>query len=274
MKRAGILLAIDSGAAATAAVEATAFIAHALRTRVAVLYVDHTTSASEANPSPDRRAVEQLRRAGVEAEVEVRAGDPADETLAASRGLHVQLIVMGSRGRSTLTGLLLGSVSQAVSARATCPVLVVRPGNHAWPVRRILLAIEGAAGSSSLAATTARLATAMNAEVVVTHVSYPGGEQVERGLYHARQTHGEEATSAVIQRLARRGIHATALPVVAVNGISRALARCAESVDAQLIVMGAHEPARSGEPAGTELSTSVLHRSRRPVLVIREGEAE
>lgn len=272
MKRAGILLAVDSGTASTAAVKAAAFLAPALHTRVAVLYV-HATAAPDANPSPDRRAASHLNRLGVKAEVVLRAGDPADEILSASRDLHAQLIVMGCRGRSALTGLLLGSVSQEVTARATCPVLVVRPGADSWPVHKILLAIEGPVGSESLVSATARLADAFEAEVVVVHVSYPAGEQIERGLFHARRTHGEQGVASAIQRLARRGIRATSLSIVSVDGVSRALGRCAKSVDAQLIVMGAHEPAQPGERAGTELATSVVHRSVRPVLVMREAGA-
>jgi nucleotide-binding universal stress UspA family protein len=42
-----------------------------------------------------------------------------------------QMIVVGSRGRGGLTGLLLGSTSHALISHASCPVVVVRPlRNH------------------------------------------------------------------------------------------------------------------------------------------------
>ncbi|WP_250557272.1 universal stress protein [Pseudonocardia lacus] len=40
---------------------------------------------------------------------------------------EAQLVVMGSRGRGTLAGLVLGSVGHAVLHRSHCPVAVVRP---------------------------------------------------------------------------------------------------------------------------------------------------
>jgi nucleotide-binding universal stress UspA family protein len=48
---------------------------------------------------------------------------PANALLERSKG--ADLLVVGSRGRGGFTGLLLGSVSQAVSQHAPCPVVIV-----------------------------------------------------------------------------------------------------------------------------------------------------
>ncbi len=52
-------------------------------------------------------------------------GDQARQIIQTAKRENTDLIVLGSRGRSRLEGLLLGSVSQKVAALAPCPCLIV-----------------------------------------------------------------------------------------------------------------------------------------------------
>ncbi|KAJ3043569.1 hypothetical protein HDV00_004669 [Rhizophlyctis rosea] len=54
-------------------------------------------------------------------------GDPRDELIAKVNALHVDLIVMGSRGHGALKRTLIGSVSDYVVHHASCPVTIVKP---------------------------------------------------------------------------------------------------------------------------------------------------
>ncbi|MET9346903.1 universal stress protein [Streptomyces termitum] len=64
------------------------------------------------------------RHPGFEAEPRLLLGRPRQVLLEESAG--AQLLVMGARGRGGFTGLLLGSVSQALLHHAHCPVAIVR----------------------------------------------------------------------------------------------------------------------------------------------------
>lgn len=69
--------------------------------------------------------VDRARAAGVRATYLIWEGDPAEAILEASLAEHVHAIVLGSRPRTSLRKLILGSVSTEVSRRATCQVVVV-----------------------------------------------------------------------------------------------------------------------------------------------------
>jgi nucleotide-binding universal stress UspA family protein len=54
----------------------------------------------------------------------VAEGDPTESLVTASK--DAELLVLGIRGRSPFTQLLLGSVSQGCAAAAHCPVVLVK----------------------------------------------------------------------------------------------------------------------------------------------------
>lgn len=67
----------------------------------------------------------QAGTAGMKARVEAIAGDPAAKIVTRARELGVDLIVMGTHGRTGLPRLLMGSVAEGVLRQAPCPVLLV-----------------------------------------------------------------------------------------------------------------------------------------------------
>ena len=69
-----------------------------------------------------RKAEEQ----GVEVEWGAREGDPAEVLLEAAAELGADLIVVGSKGMTSSTRFLLGSVAAKVAGHAPCSVLIVR----------------------------------------------------------------------------------------------------------------------------------------------------
>jgi nucleotide-binding universal stress UspA family protein len=71
-------------------------------------------------------AAGHLKDAGIEASAERRTGDPAQEILLAAEERDADLIVMGSRGRTGLKRVVLGSVARNVLINAEASVLVVK----------------------------------------------------------------------------------------------------------------------------------------------------
>jgi nucleotide-binding universal stress UspA family protein len=68
----------------------------------------------------------RARSAGAKAAVTILEGRPADRIVHAARVRRADLIVMGTRGRTGLPRLLLGSVASRVVSMSPCPVLTVR----------------------------------------------------------------------------------------------------------------------------------------------------
>ncbi|MDJ0780754.1 MAG: universal stress protein [Desulfosarcinaceae bacterium] len=67
-----------------------------------------------------------MRRSELPFEFRILEGPAAEKIVSVAALEHCEMIVMGSRGRSDLQGLLLGSVTHRVLHSAPCPVLVIR----------------------------------------------------------------------------------------------------------------------------------------------------
>jgi nucleotide-binding universal stress UspA family protein len=129
-----ILLAVDGSEHSKKAAAAAAEIAQGSGGEVHVLHVHEVGAFASLESSVESQAlvdgvVEELLGAGVKAvgdAVGARTGSTAATVLDGARTLDSDLIVMGTRGLSDFSGLLLGSVAHKVIHHADCPVLVTR----------------------------------------------------------------------------------------------------------------------------------------------------
>lgn len=90
-------------------------------------YVDNMTDAIFAAANEmieDYRGM--LRKEGIRFKDKVLEGPPPEVIVDVAKSEKCDMIIMGSRGRGELKGLLLGSVTHRVLYTAPCPVLVLR----------------------------------------------------------------------------------------------------------------------------------------------------
>jgi nucleotide-binding universal stress UspA family protein len=81
----------------------------------------------EAAVTRDREGyLARVTAAGLEGEIAVVHGVPFQEILDTAKARQVDLIIMGTHGRTGLPHILLGSVAEKVVRLAPCPVLVAR----------------------------------------------------------------------------------------------------------------------------------------------------
>lgn len=135
-----ILFAVDREPVAAHAAKVGADIARTLGADVALIHVVDTTIdiGPEAWTNTELLGVAELQGGNLLADYRqklalpeqavafVVAGSPPDEIVKAAKDWPADLIVIGSHGRTGVQRALLGSVAEAVTRHAPCPVLVVR----------------------------------------------------------------------------------------------------------------------------------------------------
>ncbi|MDR1876686.1 MAG: universal stress protein [Flavobacteriaceae bacterium] len=73
---------------------------------------------------------ELLKEEGVEVEIIIKQGTPADVIIKETEAKGANLIIMGSHGRGVIMEAILGSVSKDVIKGSKVPVLIVPPKKY------------------------------------------------------------------------------------------------------------------------------------------------
>ncbi|HEY1547535.1 MAG TPA: universal stress protein [Kofleriaceae bacterium] len=138
-----ILLPVDLGEGSDEALDYAVELARAFKARVHILHVvgipsmgvpemgvAYSGAMMDGMMTDDLHALERMlakHRGTCElGEPVVKAGDPRDAINEAAKELGADLIVMATHGRSGISRVLLGSVTESVVRTAPCPVLTVK----------------------------------------------------------------------------------------------------------------------------------------------------
>jgi nucleotide-binding universal stress UspA family protein len=137
------LVPLDFSDYSTQALDYAMELAHKLQARLTLLHVMQDLSMGggdlgvtlpysymqELDAELNRRLESYLERvtaAGLNGDMVLVHGNPYQEIVETAKARRVDLIIMGTHGRTGLRHVLLGSVAEKVVQLASCPVLVTR----------------------------------------------------------------------------------------------------------------------------------------------------
>lgn len=227
-----------------------------------------------------RAAAAPWQVAGLPVSYEVRAGDPAEEILAAAQRPAIDLIAMSTHGRGGVGRWLLGSVAERVLAAAPVPLLLVRaPAPDSAPLpaayRTILVPLDGSACAELALGEAAALARATGAGLRLLTVTI-SAEMVAMAGMEALWLTGEfekqerelaAALAATARRLAATGL-AVETALVAGDPATEILAASARE-HADLIMMSTHGRRGWDRWLLGSVALKVVRHAHTPVLLVR-----
>jgi nucleotide-binding universal stress UspA family protein len=221
-------------------------------------------------------------RRGIAVTTRVATGIPSEEVITAARAEDSDLIVVGTRGKTGLAHILLGSTAERVIRGAPCPVLAVRTepvdieqeGSGSRPVtlERILVPVDFSDCSLDALEYAAVVAQQAEASLTLVHVLEPVTYGLDFTLDQSKTRHSEvESWRKRLEELASslRASHISVesrlwggLPVDSILD-------AAQTLPCDLIVMGTHGRRGISHAISGSVAEAVLRKARVPVLTVR-----
>lgn len=196
-------------------------------------------------------------------------GDVAECLLQCAREKKIDLIVLGTHGRSGLGKALLGSVAEKVFRHSAVPVLTIGPNIHrlqGWQeVRKIVAPCDLTPKSHSAMRYACALAKAHNSELTVVHVidganegAKVDPERVKAGV--------RERLSDIISKLSE-GLEVQYR--IEFGRVSSTILDVASAVEADLIVLGVRPSSGLFDRFQWPVAYELVREATCPVLTIR-----
>jgi nucleotide-binding universal stress UspA family protein len=222
------------------------------------------------------------RERNVVCDAVVREGSAAQQVLATARQFEADRIFLGTRSRSKMSKLLLGSVAEQVLRSASIPVITVGPEAH-LPVDAanpadsnagvVLHATTLRETSRPSAALACQIASAMNARLILLHVLPPADEMERMGLPVGADSLALRELRLVASEISCDCSIGIEPRVVHGNPTIEILAEASDR-RAGLIVLGATQRSAFQNLTRDRTIYKVLAHARCPVMTLREPKAE
>ncbi|SCL34002.1 Nucleotide-binding universal stress protein, UspA family [Micromonospora nigra] len=220
-------------------------------------------------------AVAEAGKVAPEVPVTGAVVDGAPVSVLLDEARDAALMVLGNRGLGGFAGLLIGSVTVQVSARAQCPVLVVRGESRAdGPV---VVGVDGSELSTEAIGFAFEEASRRGTALVAVHgwlYPTPVGPGDILPLVYDLDAYGAEEERVLAESLAgwaERYPDVTVHQRLVRGSAARILVE--ESRSAQLVVVGAHGRGALGGLLLGSVSHAVLHHAHCPLAIVRPRPA-
>lgn len=208
-------------------------------------------------------------------------GQPAAEILRLARADGAALIVMSSSGLTGFRKLFFGSIAERVLRETSVPVLVT-PAADGGPadladvkkaVRRVLMPVDLASSSDLLLEAVGRIASALDASVLLVHVVEPlravVGARRAAEVDRERRARAEQRLESLVLQMPKS---ARPEALVAYGEPAEEIAKTAGDRGAGLIVLGLHASPLLGQRMGS-VTYRVLCLAQRLVLAVPPSPA-
>jgi nucleotide-binding universal stress UspA family protein len=220
---------------------------------------------------------------GIAITTRTASGIPSEEVMAAARAEDSDLIVVGTRGKTGLAHVLLGSTAERVIRGAPCPVLTVRmepadteqeEGALSRPItlERILVPVDFSDCSLDALECAAVVAQQAKASLMLLHVLEPVSYGLDFTLGHSRtREQVRETWTKRLEELAA-SLRVRQVPVESQlrGGLpSDSILDAAKILPCDLIVMGTHGRRGISHTISGSVAEAVLRKAHCPVIAVR-----
>ena len=291
-----ILCPVDFSEISRHALDHAAAIALWYEARLTVLYVFVNRPTMDLPPlvleDADRdRLMSDLRRMAGDVDTQVplafrvqEAESVHEDILAQLAALHADLLVIGTHGRAGFQRLFLGSVTEKVIRKATCPTLIVPPRaadvapDAPVQFRRILCAVDFSDSSLDALAYAINIAEEADARLTLLHVveippvmsQEPAALDID--LPRIREMVPADARRRLHELIpAQARTYCTVETAVVAGRAHQEILRQAGERQSDLVVMGVHGRGVVDRLLFGSTTHHVVRAATCPVLVVRQA---